>query len=366
MKNPISAIIFLSIATLTYLSGCNKASQIEPDKNPVRPIAKMNFLPASYGIINNTDIRTSASVYGDSAYIKLSVNGTGSVGQIFITKQIDNETATAWINAATLYGSTFNDSTNLTLEFTASTSATYNIPASAPNFKLKIPIALKKSTTAIAETYTIWITQAGMEGDFNDPAKGLAYGIAKLSFNYNAEGLINQYTTTLGNSLDNNTASCFASVTGTKYSLAVAKDSVGGRYIAPTIDFIYNNSKPGKFAFGSIKKSAAAFDFDTAITNGLSASVKDLNRLSNVTGVAAFKGNFKAINTNKGLIDAVDAIIPLSAGNYKTSITYTSIDTATVFAFRTAAGYRGLAKITTITGDGTSTGTATLQVKVQR
>lgn len=367
MKKYIARILLIPLAGLTFLSACKKAQGIGPSETPYKVFANVSFPKTSYGNVTNLNIKASVSTYGaDYAYIVLSVKKYGAhTGQIFIKHQVDNGVSKRLND---IYP-TSNDSSKYVFAKGDTTNQTYSVPVEIDTaFNLTIPVRLRKTGEPIADTYTIWITKRGEPGDFNDPTKGLAYGIAVITFNYTSEGLINQYSTTLGNSVSNNTLpSCLASVTDTKYLLATAKDSVLGSQIAPHIDFIYNNTKAGKFVFGSVKKSTAVFDFDTVVTNGLTGTAKDLNRLSSITAIAEYTaGDFDNIKSFKSLINAVDFLLPTPLVNYQTHITYTGDPKGKVFAFKTASGYRGLARIGTLTGDATSTGTVILDLKVQR
>jgi hypothetical protein len=394
MKKYIANTLFIVVVGFTFLYSCRPAKEIGPTEIPYKVIVNVSFPGTSYGTFINQNTKASVSTNGeDFANIVLSINRSDvHTGQIFIKQQLDNG-ASKPLATNNIYEAT-NDSTHAIKDsskyvFTKgdTINQTYTVPAQIDGvFNLTIPVRLRKKepvadTTGesntgktiepIADTYTIWITKRGETGDFNDPTKGLAYGIATVTFNYTAEGLITQYSTSLGNSVSGNMKpSCLASSTEAIYLLNTAKDSLKGKLIAPNIDFIYNNTEPGKFVFGSIKKSSTAFDFNTVVTNGLTGTDKDLNRLSSVTSMAETKytsSDFDNIKIFKNLIDAVDTYIPPKSINNNTHVVYTKDPKGEVFAFKTSAGYRGLARISeTPSGDGTDSGSVILDVKVQR
>ncbi len=388
MKKLIYSFATLSVAAgMVFLSSC-KTDEVKPG-NPNssnKPSAVVTFLSANYGIQKDFQVKADVSTQGDSAFISISVDGTKPTGAIYMMYQKDVEKAVKFTkhpNGTALPGGgykgyAFNGTTGGTaFGLSPIGDFTFNIPSSLKNaWKLVIPILLRKDATSKSDVFTIWVTQDGKPGEFKNPAKNIAYGVATVTLNYTTEKLINYYETTLGNPVDA-IGSLFSTQYGSNYKRKTVQDTL--TEIGKTIDFVYNTAggivASPIYIFGSFYNSAG---IDSDVKSGFG----DVTNITNVTKIATVSGTsttFDGINGEASLISAVDAAI--TSTTTTTKVTYTgTLASGTTFAFVTAGGKKGLVKILSATGTGSNSdatqnvpngiagtpGQAMLEVKVQR
>jgi hypothetical protein len=366
MKKNIFKLSALALTGAMALFSCGTKEEVTPTAG--KPTAKVEFLGADFGKLQEDfKVTTTVSTTGDSAFIELSVkDGANATRAIYMMYQKDNEQAVKWtkqpnggsIPSKGYVGSDYADATKKNNFNFQGSDYTFDVPTSInKSFKLVIPVALRTTGSPKSDVFTLWITADG-KGRFDNPAKSLAYGVALITFNYTNEALINNYETYLGNAADT-LGSLFSSKLGTNYKRSVA--NVEG--IGTTIDFVYNT--PGdradnKFVFGSFYKTATTTDAD------VTAGFGDVTKITNVTKiVSATSGTFDAVVGDASLATKVDALITSSTTTAK--VMYGGSPAGEEFVFVTASGKKGVVKIVSASGTGTTTaGQARILVKVQR
>ena len=313
MKKLIYSLTNLSVvAGMIFLNSCGTTP---PEVKPTagKPSVAVSFDPTTYGVQKDFEVSAVVSTTGDSAYVTISVNGTKPTGAIYVMYQKDNEKAVKFtkqpngtnLAAAGFKGSAFDGTKATNFNSPNLNDFTFNIPATVKNaWKVVVPILLRKDATAKSDAFTIWVTQDGKPGEFKNPAKNLAYGVATVTLNYTNEKLINFYETTLGNSSDS-TGSLFSSKYGTNYTRANANASVE---LGKSIDFVYNtgSATSPKAIFGSFYTSTNVVDADVAA--GFSST--GLNNITNYTKIASVAGTvFDAVTGEDSLAAEVDKVI---------------------------------------------------------
>ncbi|HTF80380.1 MAG TPA: hypothetical protein VL947_01600 [Cytophagales bacterium] len=377
MKKNIFKLSALALAGALGLFSCGTKEEVKPTAG--KPSVDVKFEGANYGVQKDFAVSAQVSTTGDTAYINISVNGTQPTGAIYINYQKDNEKAVKFTkqpSGASIPGGGYfgyaNNGTGRTAFNYNGSDYTFDIPNSVNTaWKLTIPILLRNTATAQSDVFTIWVTQNGENGRFDNPAKGLAYGVATVTLNYTNQKLISFYETTLGNSADT-IGSLFSTSTGSNYKRSDANNA----NVGPTIDFIYNTPLTN-YVFGSAATNAsgdiesnqgatsvtAGFDVDGP-DNTLGNADDGFHYIKNYTRFAKSTANFDNIAGDTDLAGAVDAAVTSSTTASK--VVYTSAPTGEVFAFVTKAGKKGLVKVVSAGLGGAVAGQTTIQVKVQR
>ncbi len=362
MKKIFSKLTILALAGVAFLYSCKPADEVTPTSG--KPTVTVEFDKANFGVQKDFEVSATVSTTGDTAFVVVSVNGTNSMGALYITYQKDNEKSekfTKFPNGTPIpaagYSGTRYDGTNSVKFNFAGADYTFNIPNSHnKDFKFTFPILLRKNeTTAKSDVFQIWVTQNGKTGRFDNPAKNLAYGIATVKLNYTNEALINNYETELGSSKNTELGSLFSTSTGSNYTRAFAQDTLNGA----GIDFVYNNFTSGTFTFGSFYSNATTTNAD--VTAGFKQNPGGVDKIKNVIKIKEVSVDFSTIVGDASLVTAVDNAAPTAS-----LVNFTSEPTGKVLAFITASGKKGLIKVVSVNNANTTTGSVNLQVKVQR
>jgi hypothetical protein len=361
-----ATLLFVS-ATFLISSCKKKADDVVPvnPQNPGKPSVKVDFLGSDYGKMQNLKVSATVSTQGDSAYIFLSVDGTEETSYIYMQKSENNAEFESWrrvsgpLKGKSLDGSAFGDFTE---EASIGTrNYTYEVSTSALKkaFKLTIPIVLRTTTSAKSDVFRLWITSGA--GKFNNPAKNLAYGIAEISFNYTNQALITNYSTELGNTA-NADGSLFSTATGSSYTRKETDDDAA---IGKLIDFLYNTTGTGttlKYIIASARDKDG--NVDATATVGFQST--GFANITNITKMAEYTGttDFDNIVGETDLISAVGN--NLTSTSTTTKVEFSSNPAGKVVAFITESGKKGLVKIVSASGDGSTSGSAVLKVKVTK
>jgi hypothetical protein len=348
MKKSFKIIAGLAFAGTTFFSSCNKTKDEVTPINVTKPVAKVEFTDGTNGTFSVPTVTVSTT--GDSAYISLEVNATTTKStRIYMMLSEDNGVATGVVYPNKLVGKKY-DGTGANYDFDAKSGYTFEIPSGVGNaYKLNVPVKLR-GASAKSDVYTIWITNGA--GDFTNPGKNRVFGgNAIVTFKYAEGSLINNYATTLGNNANLTLGSLFATIDGTNYMRSVA-DSVDAR--EKSVDFAYVNQSATDYTFGSLKDANVAVKFglgtwDAANRNDTKFATTNLTT-----------SDFDAIDGETALLAKIPSVVTA------TSVSYNSEPSAKVFAFVTVAGKNGLVLIKSTVGADANTGTATVQVKVQR
>jgi len=357
MKKNIFKLSALALTGAMALFSCSTKETVTPTAG--KPSVDVTFDKANFGVEKDFAVSATVSTTGDTAYINISVNGDQPTGAIYIMYQKDSEKAVKFtkqphgetLPSGGYYGTAF-DGTGKTAFNFAGADYTFNIPTSVNKaWKLTIPVRLRNDATAKSDVFTIWVTQNGKSGRFDNPAKNLAYGVATVKLNYTNEALVNYYATELGSSKNLTIGSLFSTSTGSNYTRKYAQDTLMGA----GVDFVYNNFTADKFSFGSFYSTASNTNAD--ITAGFGA----VDKITRIFKIKEVSTDFTTISGETSLVAAVDAAAPTAS-----YLTYTTDPSGKVFAFITADGKKGLIKVVTIGAPNTDTGSASLEVKVQR
>lgn len=382
MKKNNFKLAALALSGAMALFSCGTTEEVKP--NSSKPTVTIAYSEADYGKLGNKPFSADVSTQGDTAFIILTVNGSQETDAIYITYQKDNDVAGPWkaqpdgsslksVGASSFDGSVTNKKFDLASNLN---SFTYDINNDVNKaFKVTIPVILRKTSTAKSDVFTIWITKPG-NARFDNPAKNLAYGVAVVTFNYTNEKLVNNYATVLGNATNADFGSVFSTSTGSNYKRSDANNATTG----PTIDFLYNT--PGTaYVFGSAATDANGTIESANATNSVTAGF-DVNGADDILGnsddgfyyiknytkfAKVDKGSFATITGESSLATFVNAKLGSSTDS---KLVYTTAPVGEEFVFKTASGKLGIVKIVTASGsgvgNGSTSGEAELQVKVQR
>jgi hypothetical protein len=348
MKKSFKIIAGLAFAGTVLFSSCNKTKDEVTPVDVTKPVAKVEFTDGTNGTFSVPTVTVSTT--GDSAYISLEVNATTTKStRIYMMLSEDNGVATGVAYPHKLVGKKY-DGTGANYDFDQKSGYTFEIPSGVGNaYKLNVPVKLR-GASAKSDVYTIWITNGA--GDFTNPGKNRVFGgNAIVTFKYAEGSLINNYATTLGNTKNADLGSLFATIDGTNYFRDSA-DNVDAR--EKSVDFAYVTPNSTDFIFGSLKDAAVELkftltDWDVANRNDTKFSTTTVSELE-----------FNAIDGETALLAKIPSSITA------TSVKYTSAPTNVVFAFQTVGGKKGLVLVKSATGDVNVSGTASVQVKVQR
>ncbi len=358
MKKNIFKLSAMALTGAMALFSCGTKEEVKPDVT--KPSVTVAFTGDKFGVQNDFKVSATVSTTGDTAYIYLSVNGTEPTGAIYIQYQKDNEKAVKFtsqpgggsIPSGGYYGTSYDGTVTKKSFNYVGGDYTFDVNNDVNKaWKLTIPVKLRNTSTAKSDVFTIWVTKKSGTGRFDNPAKNLAYGVATVSLNYTNEALINYYATELGSSKNLTLGSLFSTSTGSNYSRRYAQDTLAGA----GVDFVYNNFTSGKFSFGSFYSTASNTNAD--ITAGFGA----VDKITRIFKIKEVSTDFSTVAGETSLVAAVDAAAPTAS-----FLTYTTDPTGKVFAFITADGKKGLIKVVTIGAPNTDTGSASLEVKVQR
>jgi hypothetical protein len=159
-----------------------------------------------------------------------------------------------------------------------------------------------------------------------------------------APGEINTYSATLLGSYESTTGSFFATSTGTVYTQSNAKTN------SSLIDFVYYYGTSNSATIAAPDDSDAESIYDNAST-GLE------------TWTTQNSTKFAMSSVTSSEFDDIEDDELISEEENVTSSAATQLEEGDVVAFTTAAGKKGLFKVTSI--EGTTAGTITITVKVQ-
>lgn len=362
MKKSIKFFSAFALLGTMFFTSCNETSDEVTPVDTTKPVATVTFDDANSGSLTADVVVTTS---GDSAYIALGVNTTTIKStRIYLVKSEDNGITAPLVLTKDLVGKAF-DGTGNNYDFDAKTTY-YEIPAAlvggsvngGTKFKLNIPLALRKGvSSAKSDVYTLWITNGA--GDLTNPGKNRVLGNAVITFKYTNSSLINNYATTLGNHKNNDLGSLFATIDGTNYQRIVA-DSSDAR--EGSVDFAFvttgTTGTDAMFLFGSLKD--ATIGVNTAGSRFFNLDTWTVKNDTKFATTSISKSTFDSIDDEAKLL----AEIPSSVSS--TKVSYSVAPSNTVFAFVTAGGKKGLILIKTASGDGSTSGSAEVQVKVQR
>ncbi len=362
MKKSIKFLSAFALLGTMFFTSCNETEEDVTPIDATKPVATVSFDDNNTGSLT-ADVTVTTS--GDSAYIALGVNTTTIKStRIYLVKSEDNGITAPLVLTKDLVGKAF-DGTGNNYDFDAKTTY-YEIPAAlvggsvggGSKFKLNIPLALRKGvTSAKSDVYTLWITNGA--GDLTNPGKNRVLGNAVITFKYTNSSLINNYATTLGNHKNSNLGSLFATIDGTNYQRDVA-DSLDSR--EKSVDFAFvttgTTGTDAAFLFGSLKD--ATIGVNTPGSRFFNLDTWTYKNDTKFATTSVSKATFDAIDDEAKLLAEIPSIVN------STKVSYSIAPANTVFAFVTAGGKKGLILVKTASGDGSTSGSADVQVKVQR
>jgi hypothetical protein len=274
--------------------------------------------PPTIALVNPPS--TSASL-GASVSFVIQVDAPEKIESVTITEKIGANTTTL-------------PNCPKTTGFNSATSDLINLTYTAPSVASSVELTFKV------------VDKAGKEA-----ATTFSLSVAASA------GSINTYTAVLMGNQNSTSGSFYATSTNTVYSQADAKTNY------TKVDFAYAN---GSAAGNEFFVGAPADESVMAVYNNSTTGVQ--------TWTARNQTTFKATTVTTAQFDAMtnDALItsndPGTTFTQGTTSRIRAADTEVgdVFAFRTAAGKLGLAKVTQRSGSTANAGTITLTVKVQQ
>jgi hypothetical protein len=335
---------FLKLAGITAITLLSVSCKKKSDPTPAPAATAKVFSTTVIGNNATKNITGTVTVSDGVAYLKVYGSiSSGNINHVYITSSQDNGAMSGYIPT-----DNFTDSLKNTFNSGGNSGASYTV-SNTKSFVLTIPVPVRTSSSAVSDVYRIWFTDG--KGAFTLPTSHSVLGPVTFTLNYVANA---------GPSYTSNTGVVLGDQYATPGSLLVTSGQISALNTAA-----YDTAATSAdLSLSELGTSGAARTTSTDRGTGALYFVSPSQRATLLYANEPSGANITSIS----LITTVDfdkadgtVLTALSGGSSsKVMITQNS-----VYQFMTAAGKKGLIKVTNMNAaTPTAGGTATVSVKV--
>jgi hypothetical protein len=336
---------FLKVAAITAITLLSVSCKKKSDPTPA-PAATAKVFSTTVNSLTNggvANVTGTVTVTDGVAYLKMVGTSSQNIDHVYITTSQDNGPMAPFIPEAN-----YIDSAKNTFKVGSITTESYTV-GNTKNFVLTVQVPVRTTSAAVSDVYRIWFTSG--KGAFTAPTSHMVLGPVTFTLNYVANA---------GPSYTTNTGILLGDQYATPGSLLVTSGQISALNTAA-----YDTSATSAdLSLSELGTGGAARTTSNDRGTGALYFVSPSQRATLLYANEPNGANITSIS----LITTVDfdkadgtVLTALSGGSSsKVLVTQNS-----VYQFMTAAGKKGLIKVTNmIAATPTAGGTATVSVKV--
>jgi hypothetical protein len=333
------------IALITLLAiACGKKSDPTPAPAATAKVFSTTVNSNVNGGVSN--VTGTVTVTDGVAYLKMiGTISSGNIDHVYITSSQDNGPMSPFIPEAN-----YTDSAKNTFKVGSITTESYTV-GNTKNFVLTVQVPVRNSSAAVSDVYRIWFTNG--KGAFTAPTSHMVLGPVTFTLNYVANAGPS-YTTNTGILLGDQYASpgSLLVTSGQISALGTAAyDTVATSADVSLSELGNSGVARTNTTLGGAQGSGALYFVSPSERANLGYSNEPSG--ANITNISIATVDFATANGT--------TLNNLSVG----SSTKVMITQNNVYQFITAAGKKGLIKVTNMTATSASAGgTVTVSVKV--